>query len=159
VLRALSGRGLVADGDLAAAAAADPVGGDRHRATCRARRPEPAAKEAAWAAALSAGTPAAMARAHAEGFWVPGQDGILAPYRDRYFTEALPAAARRGGRDGVRLARLLYPATLADPAAVAASDAAAADGGLIEPVRRVLLEAAATLRRVIAARELAAAAD
>ncbi len=159
VLRALSRRGLAADGELAAAADADPVAGDRQRATCRALRPEPAAKEAAWVTALAAGTPGVLARAHAEGVWVPGQEGILVSYRDRYFAEALPAAMRRTGRDAVRLARLLYPATLADPATLVASDGAAAGGGLSDPVRQVLLEEGARLRRVIAARELVGAAS
>ena len=31
-----------------------------------------------------------LTEAAASAMWVPGQEGLLAGYRDRYFTEALP---------------------------------------------------------------------
>jgi hypothetical protein len=51
-----------------------------------------------------------------------------------------------------RLARLLYPATLADPATIAATDAALDRGGLGDPLRLALLEQQAILRQILAAR-------
>ena len=52
LLRTLAARGLASDDDLDALAAADPVAGEQNRATCRALRPDAAAKDEAWAAAL-----------------------------------------------------------------------------------------------------------
>jgi aminopeptidase N len=53
ILATLAASDLVTDDDLDAYAAADPVRGEAQRATCHALRPDPAAKEAAWTAALA----------------------------------------------------------------------------------------------------------
>ena len=67
-----------------------PVTGEVNRETCLAMLPDLAAKEAAWAMALSSGEPPRIAQACAAGTWVPGQEELMADYRDRYFTEVLP---------------------------------------------------------------------
>ena len=152
ILATLSARGLATDGDLDAFASDDPVGGEAHGATCRALRPSQAAKEAAWTASLADGQTPRMAQAHARGIWVPGQEGILAPFRDRYFSQALPAISDLEPRTAQRLAGLLYPATLADFATIAATDAALEGGELGDPLRIVLLEQRAILQEVLAAR-------
>jgi aminopeptidase N len=152
ILATLAARGLATDDDLDALAAADPVGGEAQRSTCRALRPDPAAKEAAWAAALAAGQSSRMAQAHARGIWVPGQECLLAPYRDRYFAEALPALSRQEVSVARKLARLLYPATLADSATVTATGAALERDDLGGPLRLELLEQRAIVQQVLAAR-------
>jgi aminopeptidase N len=154
ILATLSARGLATDADLGALAADDRVGGEAQAATCCARRPDPAAKRAAWTAAIADGQVPHLALAHARGIWVPGQEDILAPYRDRYFREALPAAGKHQPRWDARLAAALYPATLADAATIAATSAALDRGGLSGPLRAVLLEQRAVLEQVIAARAL-----
>src|ERR1019366_4535532 len=53
ILRTLAERGIAADSDLDALISLDPVDGQQHRATCRASRPDAAAKEEAWTAALA----------------------------------------------------------------------------------------------------------
>jgi len=121
---------------------------------CAARRPDLAAKETAWQAALAPGR-FRLARAHAEGIWVPGQEDLTMPYRDRYFAEALPALGRRDHRTAQRLARLLYPATLADQATVTATDQALAALPENDPLTAVLLEQRALLTDVLTARSLA----
>ncbi|HYB87475.1 MAG TPA: aminopeptidase N [Streptosporangiaceae bacterium] len=156
ILATLSAHGLATDGDLEAFAADDPAGGEAHRATCRARRPDPPAKEAAWMAALDRGQGPRMAWAHARGIWVPGQEDILARYRDRYFTEALPALRGREPRAAQELAELLFPATLAGPATIDDASAALARGDLDDALRTVLLEQRAVLQQVLAARAGAA---
>ena len=167
LLRTLAARGLASDDDLDALVAADPVAGEQNRATCRALRPDAAAKQDAWAAALAADQDWRMAVASARGIWVPGQEALLgrswlAEYRDRYFAEALPALdAREGGWGGGwgvmrHLVRALYPATLAEPATLAATAAALERGGpLSHGLRLVLLEQEAILRSVLAARSVA----
>jgi aminopeptidase N len=155
VLFTLSARGLADDGNLDALAAADPVAGEQHRATCRAMRPDPSGKEAAWQAALADDQDLRMAEAHARGLWVAGQEDLMAGYRDRYFTEALPALADREPQTTRRLARLLYPATLVSPATVAATDAALQAGHTGGQLRVIVQEQQAILRSALAARSTA----
>ena len=160
LLRTLAARGLASDDDLEDLVAADPVAGEQNRATCRALRPDAAAKQAAWAAALAAEADWRMAVAAARGIWVPGQEAELgrawlATYRDRYFTEALPALDGREVHVMRQLARALYPATLAEPETLAATAAALERGGQLSPgLRLVLLEQEAILRSVLAARSV-----
>jgi len=152
ILATLSAAGQAGDADLDAYAALDPVGGQANRLTCRALRPDPAAKQAAWAAALAPDQPEPLAVACAAGVWVPGQEDILAPFRERYFAEAWPVLRSRPGRIGPRLAHLLFPATLADPATIAATEAVLAAGPLADSLRETLAGQLVTLRQVLAAR-------
>jgi aminopeptidase N len=140
----LAARGLATDEDLDALAALDPVNGERDRATARARRPDPAAKETAWQAALSGGW--RLAQAHATGLWVPGQEELMAGYRDRYFAEVLPALARSGWQRRHRrlLTRLLFPVTLISSATIEACAPFEDDV--------TVAEQAAIMRQVLAAR-------
>jgi aminopeptidase N len=160
ILATLAARDLVSDEDLAGYAAADPVSGGTVVAGCAARRPSLAAKETAWAAALTAGLPPRLARAHAEGFWVPGQEQLTAEFRARYFAEALPALrSNHDARGAQRLARALYPATLADDATLAATDHALGSIEPTDPIRSILLEQREMARRVVAARRLSGRAS
>jgi aminopeptidase N len=152
LLRTLAARDLATEEDLDALAAADPVSGEQNRVSCRARRPDAAAKAAAWDLALAEGQDRRVADAAAGGIWVPGQEEVLAGFRDRFFAEAVPALDGRAVRTLRRLARALYPATLAEPATLAATEAALERGGLSEGMRLVLQEQEAILRAVLAAR-------
>ncbi len=152
ILSTLAARDLASDDDLAAYAADDPVAGDTRMATWRAMRPERAAKEAAWAAALAPDQAARRALAHAQGVWMPGQERLLGEFRERYFKQVLPAVRQHDARTAQRLARALYPATLADDATLAATDAAVAQMDPANPVRAVLAEQRTVLQREITAR-------
>lgn len=152
LLQTLAARGLASDDDLDSLIAADPVGGERNRATCRARRPDAAAKAAAWEMALADGQDWRMALASACGIWVPGQEAVLDGYRERYFTEALAALDGREIQVMRYLARALYPATLAEDATLAATAAALEDGALSQPLRLVLQEQEAILSSALAGR-------
>lgn len=156
ILATLATRDLADDADLAAYTAADPVSGDTVVIGCAARRPARAAKLAAWAAALDVNQPPRLARASAEGFWVPGQETLTSEFRDRYFAAALPAVRAHDARTAQRLARALYPATLADEATLAATDEAIAAASSADPIRAILVEQREILRRVIAARRVGA---
>jgi aminopeptidase N len=118
-----------------------------------AGRPDPAAKEAAWDLALAGDQSLRTAEAHARGVWVPGQEDIMAGYRDRYFAQALPALAGREPRAVRSLARLLYPATLVSAGTLAATDAALRAGTLSRSIQAILLEEDAVMRSVLAARQ------
>jgi aminopeptidase N len=155
ILTTLSAHGQASDAELTAYAADDPVAGDLVRARCSARHPSPAAKQAAWASALADEQPPRLALAYAEGFWVAGQDELLEGFRDRYFTEALPAlrrSSRLDSRTVQRLARALYPATLPDEATLAATDAELDRLDKSDVIAGILSEQRALLCRAIAAR-------
>ena len=154
ILFTLSARGLASDDDLDRLAMVDPVQGEQHRATCRAMRPDPADKEAAWILALAGDTDWRMAQAHARGLWVPGQEEVMTGYLDRYRTQALPALDRLPDRRIMRgLARLLYPATLIGPATLeVTATALRASHGLSDGLRAIVQEQDAILRSVHTAR-------
>ncbi len=152
ILPTLAARDLASDDDLAGYAADDPVAGDIRAATWQAMRPVQAAKEAAWAAALAPGQSPRRALAHAQGVWVPGQERLLGEFRERYFAEAIPAVGQHDARTAQRLARALYPATLADGATLAATDAALVRMDPADPVRAILAEQRTVLQREISAR-------
>ncbi len=140
------------DEDIIWLAAGDPVAGELKAHTCRALRPHPAAKEAAWQAALQGRQPPRAAQSHARGVWVPGQEDLLAPFGMRFFAEALPVLAGQEPRSGQRLARLLYPGILADEATIAATTASIEAGGLPDSLLKVLVEQRALTEQVIASR-------
>jgi aminopeptidase N len=121
ILCALAARGRARDSDIDALPALDPVAGDVNRATGLAMRPTAEAKEAAWAAALRPETPARIAVGYATGLWTPGQEKLMASYRDRYFAEALPRLAGRDRRAARRLSRLLFPSILVSEETMEAS--------------------------------------
>ena len=152
ILVTLAAHDQVSDDDLRAYAADDPVAGDTVGAICRARRPTAAAKEAAWAAVLAPDQSPRLALAYAQGFWIPGQEDLVEAYRDRYFAEALPALRRHDSPSVQRIARALYPATLADTATLAATDAALAATDRADVIAGILLEQRTLLCRSITAR-------
>jgi aminopeptidase N len=149
ILFTLAARGLARREDIDALPRLDPVTGEVSRATCLAMQPDLAAKEAAWAVALSAGEPARIAQASAAGIWVPGQEELMAGYRDRYFNEVLPALVTRNPWSKSRLSRLLFPVTLVSEATIEAADAAEPSDNVL---RVALAEQATIMRRRLAAR-------
>ena len=160
LVKALAIRDRATPADLAALTAADPVAGRPLQATCEAARPDQAAKEAAWTAALGQGTPQFLARAHADGIWIAGQEHLLAGYRDRYFTEALPvlsASDARGERSARRLAGMLFPVTFDDETTLAAVRTALDEGAVTRRLRAVLQEQEAELRTAVTVQAAATA--
>ena len=150
ILFTLAARGLARGEDIDALPRLDPVTGEVNRATCLAMQPDLAAKEAAWAVALCPGQPARIARACAAGIWVPGQEELMAGYRDRYFTQVLPAlVTRKVSRSKSRLSRLLFPVTLVSEATIEAADAAESSDSVL---RLAVADQATIMRRRLAAR-------
>jgi aminopeptidase N len=153
ILFTLAARGLARREDIDALPRLDPVTGEVNRATCLATRPDLAAKEAAWAVPLSSGEPARIALACAAGIWVPGQEELMAGYRDRYFTEVLPAlVTRRTAWSKSRLSSLLFPVTLISEATIEVAQAAEPSDNLL---RLAVAEQTTIMRRRLAARQAA----
>ena len=78
----------------------------------------------------------------------------MAGYRDRYFTEALPALAARKQRPKAQLSRLLFPATLVSEATIEAANAAEPPDNVL---RLAVAEQATIMRRRLAASQQPAA--
>jgi aminopeptidase N len=154
ILFTLAARGRARGEDIDALPRLDPVTCEVNRATCLAMRPDRTAKEAAWAVALSSDEPARIAQACAAGIWVPGQEELMAGYRDRYFTEVLPALVTRTPWSKSRLSRLLFPATLISEATIEAAEAAVPSDNLL---RLAVAEQTTIMRRRLAARQAALA--
>jgi hypothetical protein len=76
----------------------------------------------------------------------------MGEFRDRYFAEALPAARRQDARTAQRLARALYPVTLADAGTLASTRSELASTDPADPIYAILLEQLTILQRMIAAR-------
>jgi aminopeptidase N len=149
LVRALAIRDLASPADLASLTDADPVAGRPLRTTCEAARPDPAAKEAAWTATLDEQAPQWLARAHAAGIWIAGQESVLDRYRDRYFRQALPALSARdarGDRLARRLADVLFPVTLDEEPTMTAVQTAIEADGLTARLRAILQTQEAELR-------------
>ncbi len=86
LLNRLVARGAAGPAEIDAELARDATdAGERRAATCRAATPDPAAKEAAWAAITSGTLPNAVFRATLAGFVDPDRPDLLAPYAERYF--------------------------------------------------------------------------
>ena len=150
ILFTLAARGLARGEDIDALPRLDPVTGEVNRATCLAMRPDLAAKEAAWAVPLSSDEPTRIALACAEGIWVPGQEELMTGYRDRYFTEVLPAlVARKTAWSKSRLSSLLFPVTLISEATIEAAEAAEPSDNLL---RLAVADQTTIMRRRLAAR-------
>jgi aminopeptidase N len=140
--------------EIDAAYRADPsTQGAQFAAKCRAARPDPAAKSAAWEAIV--GDPDLSSYglwALAEGFWQPEQAEHTAGYVPRFFAEMPVAAKLRGDLVLDVLVRFLFPRYAAEPETLRLADEllAHADAGL--PLRRRVADFTGDLRRVVAAR-------
>ena len=152
-LRRLAVLGLVDADRLQAEHAAAPTStSDNHLSYALAARPDPIAKAAVWDELLGDGPLSnARARSLSAGFWQPDQDELLRPYVARYADQVPGLWERRTPQLAMTLTRLLFPATLVEPAVLELTATLVADGrpaGL----RRVVLEARDDLTRALAAR-------
>ncbi len=130
------------------AIARDPSASGRvHAARARARRPDPAAKEAAWRLLVEPSRVGAYELyATGDGFWEPSQDALTAPYVARYFAEIGATATFREGWALGQVATQAFPRTAATPGALEQADAALGTD-LAAQVRRAVTDGTDRLRR------------
>jgi aminopeptidase N len=146
--------GDLRDAEVDAAYRADPsTQGEQFAAKCRAARPDPAAKEAAWTAVVGDTELSSYGLwALAEGFWQPEQVELTAGYVRRFFDEMPNAAKLRGDLVLDVLVRFLYPRYAASPTTLGLADRLLAREDIGLPLRRRVADFTADLRRVVAAR-------
>ncbi|HEX8306513.1 MAG TPA: aminopeptidase N [Jatrophihabitans sp.] len=124
-----------------------------HAARARAVRPDPAAKQAAWALLTQPSQrPAYELYAIAESFFEPSQSELTAGYLPRFFAE-MPATA--GHRHGWALGSVIFrafPVSAASPDVLRLAEDALAEpraAELAPPVRRALVDGTDALRRAL----------
>ncbi len=132
------------------ALARDPsASGHVHAARARARRPDPAAKEAAWRLLVEpSATGAYELYATGQGFWEAGQTELTAPYVARYFTEIGATAVFREGWALGQVATRAFPRTAADEEALSLAEAALGTD-LAAQVHRAVTDGTDRLRRAV----------
>jgi aminopeptidase N len=132
----------------------DPTAaGQRHGAQASAARPQAAVKDEAWQQVIENDTLANITtRAIVAGFAVPGQAGLLHPFRDRYFDAIAAVWERRSSEVAQTVVVGLYPSWDVSEAGIAAADDFLA-GDLPPALRRLVVEGRAGVVRALAARE------
>ncbi|MDQ1743733.1 MAG: aminopeptidase, partial [Pseudonocardiales bacterium] len=122
-----------------------------HAARARAMRPDPAAKQAAWALLTEPGQrPAYELYATAEGFFEPGQPELTAAYLPRYFAELPATAAHRHGWALGAVILKSFPVAAASPSVLELAEDTVAEERVLEPaVRRALVDGTDSLRRAV----------
>jgi aminopeptidase N len=134
----------------------DTAAGARAALTARAARPDAAAKQRAFQAAVAdASLSSHEAQALAAGFWQPGQDDLCRPYVSRYVAAVPRLWAERSPHAAQALTRLLFPSTVVAQDVLDDVDALLATD-LVPPARRVVLEQRDDLARGVRARDAAA---
>jgi aminopeptidase N len=137
----------------AARAAEETAHAEQAAAKCRAARPDPAAKQAAWTAVLTDPNLSSYHRwALAEGFWQPEQLDLTASYVERFFTEIPQAAAGRGDLVLDLLVRFLFPRHAATARTLELAEHLLAGKDIPAPLGRRVEDFTDDLRRVVAAR-------
>jgi aminopeptidase N len=154
VLLSLAAGGQAGDEDIATAAETG-LGddSDRLRLTVEAARPCPQAKEEAWRRTFSEDYSLAQRRAAMAGLQQPGQEEVLTPYVDRYFTALETVWPSLGPEMAIAFTRALYPRiSFAEQEVLSRTDEVLAQELLPRDLARILRDERAELALSSAAR-------
>ncbi|MCR6646954.1 MAG: aminopeptidase N [Cellulomonas sp.] len=158
LLTALVAGGRADETQIAAQLADDPTAtGERAAATARAAIPTPAAKSAAWAAAVESDLPNAIQVATIAGLTRVRDRGLLLPFVGPYFDALTTVWEDKTNEIAQNVVVGLYPTTLADDerADVLAHTDAWLESHVDAPpaLRRLVIESRDGVRRALAAQE------
>src|SRR5262245_18905174 len=154
IVSGLARRGRIDDGGIDAELARDnTISGREQAAAARASQPSLAAKEQAWADAVTRNdVPNETQRSIALAFQVPGQDDVLEPFVDRY----LSAAATLWESKGVQRASValicLFPRAIPGPEVLERVDRWLSTTQANPAARRLVGEGKADIERALRAR-------
>ena len=153
----LAALGVVEEPVIAAEVGRDDTSAGRERATqARAAIPTAAAKQWAWATAVTEpDTPNALTEALIAGFMQPGQEALLIEYRERYATQVRRMWSGRTHHIGQLLVAGLFPVLLIDEATLAMADgllAATGEATLPTGAGRIVAEQRDSVARAMRAR-------
>ncbi|MFN3001886.1 aminopeptidase N [Mycolicibacterium wolinskyi] len=132
----------------------DPTAaGKRHAAAASAARPQAAVKDGAWEQVIEDDTIANITtRAIVGGFVQPGQEQLLAPFRDRYFGAISGVWERRSSEVAQTVVIGLYPSWDISQDGLDAADRFLSDPEVPPALRRLVLEGRAGVERSLRAR-------
>ncbi|MDN5791137.1 MAG: ERAP1-like C-terminal domain-containing protein [Micrococcales bacterium] len=150
VVRNLASRGLVGPSEIEVFRSKDDtLQGGLNALMCRAALPEESAKAWAWAELTGRHDRSNYEMAHlARGVWISPDDGLVAEYVPRYFTE-VPAMTEWVGEDALaRVVSAAFPKVFTDDLARRSAHALRRDD-LTPAVRRSLVDADAELREAL----------
>lgn len=155
VISALATAGAIDAEAIDAEELRDPTAaGRRHAAQAAAARPQFAVKDKAFTTVVEDDTLAnAAGRAIIAGIAAPGQGELLKPFTPRYFEAILGVWARRSSEVAQSVVVGLYPYWDITQEGIAAADAFLADSEVPPPLRRLVLEGQAAVKRSLRARE------
>ncbi|GAA4598922.1 aminopeptidase N [Actinoplanes octamycinicus] len=148
--------GVAGPAEIDAELAADrSANGEQWAARCRAALPDPAAKEAAWAAIVGDATLSnRLVELTALGFWQAEQRELLEPYVERYFAE-MPGMMRiRSGMSAEKISVAAFPAVMVSERARELAAGLLAEPELNPILRRVVQDNDDDMRRALLARGL-----
>ncbi|MFE1288046.1 aminopeptidase N [Streptomyces sp. NPDC058751] len=155
ILGRLSVLGAVDDVVIDAELTQDPSAtGQEGAARCRAALPDPEAKRAAWDA-MFAGDDLSnyLFTATAQGFWQPEQADLVRSYVERYWSDAVAVAGRRGPAMAEAAGRWAFPAHAVTPETLALGEACLRDTEPIPALRRKLTDQLDDLARALRVRQ------
>jgi aminopeptidase N len=154
LLYRLVSRGAAGPPEIAAELALDATdAGERRAASCRAARPDPVAKQAAWETITSGAVPNATFRAMLSGFADPDQPDLLRPYAQRYF-DVIGDIWRDWGSDMAKwFVNNAYPLSLVSPDTVRLTDEYIVRADPPATLHRLLTECRDSVRRALLCQE------
>ncbi|MGW7403717.1 aminopeptidase N [Streptomyces sp. NPDC054833] len=127
--------------------------GQEGAARCRAALPDPETKRAAWDAMFATDDLSNyLFTATAQGFWQPEQADLVREYVARYYTDALPVAARRGPAIATATGRYAFPSYAVDAENLALGEACLRDADPVTALRRRLVDELDDLARALRVR-------
>ncbi|MEU6066528.1 MULTISPECIES: aminopeptidase N [Streptomyces] len=155
ILGRLAVLGATDEAAIAAELERDPSAtGQEGAARCRAALPDPEAKRAAWDAMFATDDLSNyLFTATAQGFWQPEQADLVREYVARYYTDALPVAARRGPAIATAAGRYAFPSCAVDAENLALGEACLRDAGPVAALRRRLVDELDDLARALRVRK------
>ncbi|MFF4551652.1 aminopeptidase N [Streptomyces sp. NPDC001422] len=155
ILGRLAVLGAVDDAVIEAELVQDPSAtGQEGAARCRAALPDPEAKRAAWDAMFATDDLSNyLFTATAQGFWQPEQTDLVGGYVERYWTDAVAVAERRGPAIADAAGRWAFPAHAVTADTLALGATCLRDAGPIPALRRKLTDQLDDLARALRVRQ------
>ncbi|MFJ6831172.1 aminopeptidase N [Streptomyces sp. NPDC091209] len=155
ILGRLSVLGAVDDAVIDAELVQDPSAtGQEGAARCRAALPDPQAKQAAWDAMFATDDLSNyLFTATAQGFWQPEQTDLVRAYVERYWSDAVAVAERRGPAMAEAAGRWAFPAYAVTPETLALGESCLSDTDPIPALRRKLADQLDDLARALKVRQ------
>lgn len=155
VLARLAVLGATDEAAIDAELARDPSAtGQEGAARCRAALPDEDGKRRAWEAMFASDDLSNyLFTATAQGFWQPEQSDLLRGYVERYWTDAVALAARRGPAIAEAAGRWAFPAYAVDADTLRLGRTCLDEAGPTPALRRKLVDQLDDLRRAAEVRE------